>query len=78
MIDRVRRGPEPQYPWGLWSGQGWVTAVQGVDFPATTAPKSFRAYVYGKAKRLGMKATGSVKGQSVTFRMYRDGESTTN
>jgi hypothetical protein len=70
MSERVKRGPDPVYPWESWTDGEWHTAIQGVDFDSDTPPRSFQSYLYGKAPSFGLRATASVRGSSVRFRFY--------
>ncbi len=75
MIDRVKKGPEPIYPWSDWTDGEWRVVTQGVDFAEGTDPRSFQSYLYERAGLLGLKATAKVQnGNQVRFRLYDESE----
>lgn len=57
-----------KYPWDQWENGKWHTAVEGADFTCSVA--SFRAAVYGRAARDGLRAVVNVVDGHVEFCFY--------
>jgi hypothetical protein len=63
----------PPYPWDDWTNGSVWRVHQGDDFQCS--PRSFRTYLFAKAKALGMKVTTAIVSSpvGVEFQFTKEG-----